>query len=82
MNSASFDLSITAPVLILDISRLIRLLRESSCHANRWTDNTRYFGPCSHVTETQGFVQQKKTERQAETSKKVKLQPNKTVSSR
>ena len=43
MNSASFDLSITALVLILDISRLIRLLRESRCHANRWTDNTRLF---------------------------------------
>ena len=43
MNSASFDLSITALVLILDISRLTRLLRESSCHANRWTDNTRLF---------------------------------------
>ena len=55
VNSTSFDLSITALVLILDISRLTRLLRESSCHANRWTDN---FGPCSHVTETQGFVQQ------------------------
>ena len=41
-----------------------------------------YFGPCSHVTETQGFVQQKKiTERQAKTSKKVKLHSNKTVSS-
>ena len=38
--------------------------------------------PCSHVTETQGFVQQKKTERQAKTSKKVKLYSNKTVSSR
>ena len=31
-----------------------------------------YFGPCSHVTETQ-------TERQAKTSKKVKLHSNKTV---
>ena len=41
-----------------------------------------YFGLCSHVTETQGFVQQKKTERQAKTSKKVKLHSNKTVSSR
>ena len=43
VNSTSFDLSITALVLILDISRLTRLLRESSCHANRWTDNTRLF---------------------------------------
>ena len=41
-----------------------------------------YFGPCSHVTETKGFVQQKKTERQAKTSKKVKLHSNKTVTSR
>ena len=43
MNSASFGLSITALVLILDISCFTRLLRESSCHANRWTDNTRLF---------------------------------------
>ena len=43
MNSASFDLSITPLVLILDISRLTGLLRESSCHANRCTDNTRSF---------------------------------------
>ena len=42
-----------------------------------------YFGPCSHVTETQGFFQQKKnTERQAKMSKKVKLHANKSVSSR
>ena len=40
-----------------------------------------YFGPCSHVTETQGFFQQKKNERQAKMSKKVKLHANKSVSS-
>ena len=40
-----------------------------------------YFGPCSHVTETQGFFN-KKTERQAKTSKKVKLHADKSVSSR
>ena len=73
MNSASFDLSITALVLILDISRLTRLLRESSCHANRWTDNTRYFGPCSHVTETQGFVQQKKNWKASENVQKSEI---------
>ena len=33
----------TALVLILEISCLTRLLCESSCHANRWTDNTRLF---------------------------------------
>ena len=60
MNSASFDLSIIALVLILDISCLTQLLHESSCHANRWTDNTRLFRPRSHVTETQGFIQQQK----------------------
>ena len=39
-----------------------------------------YFGPCSQVTETQGFFQQKKnTERQAKTSKKVKLHADKSV---
>ena len=78
----SFDLLITALVLILDISCLTRLLRESSCHANRWTDIRNYFGPSSHVSETQGFVQQKKNERQEETFKKVKSHANKSVSSR
>ena len=41
-----------------------------------------YFGPRSHVSETQGFVQQKKNERQEETFKKVKSHANKSVSSR
>ena len=91
MNSASFDLSITALVLILDVSR-----RELSHYVPVSLDYSAnqvvmqigeltirgYFGPCSHVTETQGFVQQKKTERQAKTFKKVKLHSNKTVSSR
>ena len=46
MNPVTFDLSITALVLILDISSLTRLPRESSCHANQWTDHTRLFwGP-------------------------------------
>ena len=53
-----------------------------SCKSVNWPAIRGYFGPCSHVTETQGFVQQKKTERQAKTFKKVKLHSNKTVSSR
>ena len=61
MNSASFDLSITALVLILDISRLTRLLRESGELTIRC-----YFRPCSHVTETQGFVQPKKNGKASE----------------
>ena len=83
MNSASFDQSITALVLILGISRLTRLLRESSCHANRWTDNTRLFRALqSRNWNTRFCSTKKKTERQAKTSKKVKLHSNKTVSSR
>ena len=43
----------------LDISCHTRPLHESSCHANRWTDNTRLFRALQS-TETQGFVQQQK----------------------
>ena len=32
-----------------------------------------YFGPCSHVTETQDFVQQQKNEGQAKMSKKSEI---------
>ena len=72
MNSASFDLSIIALVLILDISCLTQLLRESGCHANRWTDNTRLFrAPQSRNCKV--LFNNKKTERQAKTSKKLKL---------
>ena len=60
MNSSSFDLSITALVLILDISCLTRLPRKSSCHSNNELIVRGYFRACSHVTEMQGFVQQKK----------------------
>ena len=56
-DSASFDLSITAPVLILDTSSLTRLFRKLSCHANRGELTIcTYFGPCSHATKTRGFV--------------------------
>ena len=57
MNSASFDLSITALVLILDTSSLTKLFCKLSCHANRGELTIRsYFGPCSHVTKTRGFI--------------------------
>ena len=73
MNSASFDLSITALVLILDISCLTRLLRESSCHANRELTIRGYFGPFSQVTETQGFAQQKKLKGKSENVRKSEI---------
>ena len=82
MNSASFDLSITALVLILDISCLTRLLPKSSCHVNRWTDNTRLFRAQQSRNWNERFFSTKKTERQAKTSKKVKLHTDKSVSSR
>ena len=52
MNSASFDLSITALVLILDISSLARLFCKLSCHESGELTIRCYFGPCSHVTKT------------------------------
>ena len=84
MNSTSFDLSITALVLILDISCLTRLPLESMQVVMQIGELAilGYFGPCSHVTETQGFVQPKKSERQAKKSKKVNLHSNKSVSFR
>ena len=83
MKSASFDLSITALVLILEKSCLTQLLHESSCHANHWTDNMRLFRALqSRNWNTRFCSTKKKTERQAKTSKKVKLHSNKTVSSR
>ena len=50
-----------------------------SCKSVNWRG---YFGPFSHVTETQGFAQQKKLKGKSEKSKKVKLPANKSVSSR
>ena len=68
MNSASFDLSIT----VLDISwHSISSANQVVMQISELTIRG-YFRPWSHVTETQGFFN-KKTERQAKTSKKGEI---------
>ena len=78
MNSASFDLSIT----VLDfLSHSISSANQVVMQIGELTIRG-YFGPFSHVTETQGFAQQKKLKGKSEKSEKVKLPANKSVSSR
>ena len=79
MNSASFDLSIT----VLDISCLTRLaprIKLSCKSVNR--QYAVISGPAVTQLKRKVFFDKKKTERQAKTSKKVKLHANKSVSSR
>ena len=73
MNSASFDLSIIALVLILDISCLTQLLRELGCHANRWTDNTRLFGAPQSRNWNVRFYSTKKNWNASENVQKIEI---------
>ena len=71
--SARFDLSITALVLILDISCLTRLPRESSCHANRWTDHMRLFRALQSRNWNARFCSTKKNWKASENVQKSEI---------
>ena len=71
--SARFDLSITALVLILDISCLTRLPRESSCHENRWTDHMRLFRALQSRNWNARFCSTKKNWKASENVQKSEI---------